>query len=140
MGHYSRKHTVKIRTIMELGQAATLNGTLAGIDIIVAKRKSTVEKRIFAYDYMSVNNYAFWMIHSEFHEKMIKSEEDVAKIKMPDLFDNYSTSKEIEEAYNSLRESFKNKDKSYEFDFIEKDKFVAIVKRIVKNTFEKVSA
>lgn len=122
---------------MDFGQAVTLNGTLSTIDIIVAKRKKTVEKRTFHYDYMSINNYAFWMIRGEFTEEMIKSKENVNDIKMPDLYEDYNTDENIERAYFSLKESFKAKEKAYDFDFISKDKFVAIVKKIVKNTFEK---
>lgn len=122
---------------VKLGQAVTLNGTLTTVDIVVAKRKSSVEKRIFSYDYMSMNNYAFWMIRSEFTEEMIKSVEDVQLIKMPDLYEDYNTDEQIQRAYNSLKESFENKDKSFEFDFISEESFTAIVKRIVKNTFNK---
>jgi len=122
---------------MELGQAVTLNGNLSPVDIIVAKRKDTVKKRMFSYDYMSMNNYAFWMIRSEFTEEMIKSVEDVQLIKMPDLYEDYNTDEQIQRAYNSLKESFENKDKSFEFDFISEESFTTIVKRIVENTFNK---
>lgn len=120
---------------MELGQAVTLNGNLTTLDIIVAKRKSTVEKRMFDYDYMSMGTYAFWMIRSEFTEEMIKSVENVDTIKMPDLYDTYNTDEQIKKAYNSLKESFEIKEKSFEFDFIDEDKFTSIVKKIVENTF-----
>lgn len=122
---------------MKLGQAVTLNGNLSPVNIIVAKRKPTVEKRMFSYDYMSMNNYAFWMIRSEFTEEMIKSVEDVQIIKMPDLYEDYNTDEQIKRAYASLKESFENKDKSFEFDFISEESFTAIVKNIVKNTFNK---
>ena len=122
---------------MELGQAVTLNGNLSPIDIIVAKRKATVKKRSFFSDYMCMNNYAFWMIRSEFTEEMIKSVEDVQIIKMPDLYEDYNTDEQIKRVYASLKESFENKDKSFEFDFISEESFTAIVKNIVANTFNK---
>lgn len=120
---------------MKLGESVILNGNISKIEIIVAKRKDTAEVRKFAYDYMSMDNYLFWMINNEFREAMIGEIVETDSIKMPEQFNNYNTPEQIKEAYQSLQKSFRNKDKSLEFDFIDEENFSAIVSKIVNNTF-----
>ena len=117
-----------------IGDIVRLNGSINGVEIIVAKRKIERES-IFDEDYISINDFMFHIVSNSFQDEIVNCKLDIASIKMPDLFTNYNSDEAILKAYNSL-----SKEKEIDcnkYDFITKEQYLSIIKQIVKNTFKK---
>jgi hypothetical protein len=122
----------------DFGQAVVINGSPNKIRIIIAKRKKNFGT-MFGYDYIAMNDFAFWMTDTHLREDMIAESVELSEVKMPDKYEDYNTAIQLEKAYESLKESFTNMGKSNEFEFISKDEFIKTVKSIVLNTFKAVA-
>jgi hypothetical protein len=75
------------------------------------------------------------MIKDSFTDEMVKNGLDINIVKMPDKYSDYEDIEKIKKVYGCLRDSFENRPKSFEFDFIQEEEFVSVVNKIVDNTF-----